>query len=594
MSAISSLYKYSSVTAQDIERVGVMTNQMHYRGTEIGIWQDVHYLTKPLVSTSIGKPIEKPISNEDGSLVLVCDGTIYNYTELKQSLEAKGHIFATESDTECVVHLYEEYGYKCVEHLRGVFALCVYDVKQQELFVARDRMGEKTLYYAEIPCGVVCATELKAILKACINEPQLDVYQLVSPIRYTGPVDNEKTYIKQIKRLGPGEYLVVNANGVKRSTYWDRHLLRETRVDVSFDEAKKQVEHLLRESVDMCLRSDAPLAIMLSGGIDSSLVAKLAKDIGREVHTITAGYQGMHACDERDVARRFAAEQGFIHHEIELTEEDFNACFEEFTQYMDEPITDAAAMAQWALFKKVKSLGFDVLLGGMGGDELFFGYPYWNMLGESYALKQEHESLFPIKKNKKRFVEFMLKNWKKVLYAHHPYEISDKALCYWMRNDYYRFAENARCTHTNEIFALKDLQLQLPFPNVARGKEIEAIYDFQIDNIMTRAYLYLSDREGMGNGLEVRSPLIDYKLVEYVSALPMEIKYKSGNPKYFLKEVLRGIIPDYILFAQKRGFTPPNTFVQNVVDGYKYEFFDAKHKFYNSVLADRVCSLLLK
>jgi asparagine synthase (glutamine-hydrolysing) len=111
---------------------------------------------------------------------------------------------------------------------------------------------------------------------------------------------------------------------------------------------------------------------------------------------------------------------------------------------------------------------------------------------------------------------------------------------------------------------------------------------------MTRAYLYLSDREGTGNGLEVRSPLIDYKLVEYVSALPMWIKYKHGVPKYLLKETLRGIIPDYILFAKKRGFTPPNTFVQNVVDNYQYQFFDAKYKFYNSVLADRLCSLLLK
>ena len=148
MSAISSVYKYNSVTAQDIERVGTMTNQMHYRGVEVGMWHDEHYLTKPLVSASIGKPIEKPICNEDASLVLVCDGTIYNYVELKHSLEAKGHVFTTESDTECVVHLYEEYGSKCLEHLRGAFVLCVYDVKKQELFVARDRMGEKTLAIA--------------------------------------------------------------------------------------------------------------------------------------------------------------------------------------------------------------------------------------------------------------------------------------------------------------------------------------------------------------------------------------------------------------------------------------------------------------
>lgn len=528
------------------------------------------------------------------------DVVVYRYNQPI----AVNHGVWNEENTLCVsgvgqgmehaLELYAAHGRDCLAHMRGAFSFCLYDQERNELFAARDRMGEKTLYYAEIPGGVVFSTELKAILKDYIAEPQLDVEQLMGPIRYTGPIDNEKTYIKQIKRLGAGEYLVVNANGLKRYTYWNRHLLRENRIDVSLDEAKKHVEALLRESVEYALQTDKPLAIMLSGGIDSSLVTKLAKDTGREVHTITAGYKGAHACDERDVARRFAAEQGFIHHEIELDETDFQHCFEEFTQCMDEPITDSAAMAQWALFKKVKALGFDVLLGGMGGDELFFGYPYWNALGESYALKQYHESLFPIKKNKKKYLDFVWHNWRKVLYAHHPYEISDKSFCYWMRDDYYRFAQDASCVHGGEEYLLRQVNLNMSFPNVPLGQEIEGVYDFQIDNIMTRAYLYLSDREGTGNGLEVRSPLIDYKLVEYVSALPMEIKYKHGVPKYLLKETLRGIIPDYILFAKKRGFTPPNTFVQNVVDNYQYQFFDAKYKFYNSVLADRLCSLLLK
>ena len=495
---------------------------------------------------------------------------------------------------ENVLQLYEQYGKDCVHHMRGAFMCCVYDAKRHELFAARDRMGEKTLYYAQVPGGVVVATELKAILRDYIAEPQLDIEQLMGPIRYTAPIDNEKTYIQQIKRLGAGEYITVNKHGVKRYRYWDRHLLREQRLDVSLDEAKRGVEALLRESVDYALQTDKPLAVMLSGGIDSSLVAKLAKDTGREVHTVTAGYKGAHACDERDVARRFAAEQGFIHHEIELDEQDFQHCFEEFTQAMDEPITDSAAMAQWALFKKVKALGFDVLLGGMGGDELFFGYPYWNALGESYAVKCYHESLFPIKRNKQKYLNFLWHNWRKVLYAHHPYEISDKSFCYWMRDDYYRFVKGSKCQFAGEEFDLQQVGMNMPFPNVPLAQAIEGVYDFQIDNIMTRAYLYLSDREGMGNDLEVRSPLIDYKLVEYVSALPMAVKYKHGVPKYLLKETLRGIIPDYILFAKKRGFTPPNTFVQKVVEQYEYQFFDAKYKFYNSVLADRICTLMLK
>lgn len=597
MCGISAVYRYTHMTEQDVQRIKAMNNSMRYRGPDDeGVWQDEQYVAGQVRLSIIG--IEKgkqPLFNEDKTLVLICNGEIYNYIELKQQLIARGHRFMSESDSETIIHLYEEYGTQCLQHIRGMFAFCLYNTKTKEVFAARDRVGEKTLYYAEIPCGVVFSTELKVILQQYIEQPQLDIQQLVSPIRYTGPIDNEKTYIRQIKRLGNGEYLLVNANGCRRYRYWDRHIFRNHVLsDISFEEAKQKTEQLLRESVELCLRSDVPVAVMLSGGIDSSLVAKFAKDSGHEVHTITAGYKGTFDCDERSVAKQFAKEQGFIYHEIELDESDFNNCFEEFTQYIDEPITDAAALAQWALYKKVRALGFKVLLGGMGGDEIFYGYPYWNHLGESYAIRRYHESLFPLKKHKQEYIRFLAHNWRKILYANHPYEINDKSLCYWMRNDYYRFAQDAVCSYGNETYSVKDINLNMPFPNVPLGQELDGVYDFQIDNIMTRAYLYLSDREGMGISLEIRSPLIDYKLIEFVSSLPLEIKYKHGVPKYFLKEVLRGIIPDDILFAQKRGFTPPTSFIQDVVNRYQYKFFTSSYKFYNSVLADRVCSLLLK
>ncbi len=597
MCGISSIYRYTRTTEDDVRRIQAMNDSMRYRGPDDkGVWHDEHFVAGQVRLSIIG--VEKgkqPLFNEDQSLVLICNGEIYNYVELKQQLIAHGHSFMSDSDSETILHLYEDYGVECLQYLRGMFAFCLYNTRTQEVFAARDRMGEKTLYYAEIPCGVVFSTELKAILQQYIEQPQLDIQQLVSSIRYTGPIDNEKTYISQIKRLGNGEYMLVNAHGCRRYRYWDRHLLRNNVLrDISFNEAKTQTESLLRESVNLCLRSDVPVAVMLSGGIDSSLVAKFAKESGHEVHTITAGYKGSFDCDERSVAKRFAQEQGFIYHEIELDEADFNNCFDEFTQYIDEPITDSAALAQWALYKKVRALGFKVLLGGMGGDEVFYGYPYWNNLGQSYALRRYHESLFPIKRHKQEYIRFLAHNWRKILYANHPYEINDKSLCYWMRNDYYRFASDAVCNFDNHSFSLRDVNLNIPFPNVPLGQEIDGIYDFQIDNIMMRAYLYLSDREGMGNSLEIRSPLIDYKLIEFVSSLPMNIKYKQGVPKYFLKEVLRGIIPDYILFAHKRGFTPPTSFVQDVVNNYQYQFFNASYKFYNSVLADRLCSLLLK
>lgn len=595
MCGISSIYRYSTISESDITKLHAMNDEMHYRGPDDrGVWNDdtcgMAQVRLSIIGLQKGK---QPLFNEDKSLVLICNGEIYNYIEIKEDLISKGHVFNSESDSETILHLYEEYGVNCLEHLRGMFAFCLWDTKKKQLFAARDRIGEKTLYYAQVPSGVVFSTELKAILKYYIDKPQINFEQLAAPIRYTAPTSNKETYIEQISRMEPGQYILVNEDGIQKNHYWKRDLT--DRFTGSFEEAKTETLRIMRESIDICLRSDVPVAVMLSGGIDSSAIAALAKETGREVHTITAGYKGQHDCDERDVARRFAKDKGFIYHEVELDETDFQNCFDEFTQYIDEPITDSAALAQWALYKKVKSLGFKVLLGGMGGDELFYGYPYWNRLGESLSIQRQHQALLPWKgyEKKKAFVKFALKNWQYILLAGYPLKIEDSSICFWMYDDYHKFAKNAFFSQNNEDFRFSDLNLSHKFGNAEPGQEVDEIYRFSFDNIMTMAYLYLSDRLGMGNSTEIRSPLVDYKLVEFVSSLPMSIKYKKDHPKYFLKEVLKGIVPDYILYAQKRGFTPPNTFIKQVVDNYNYKFINADSKFYNSILADRMLSLHL-
>ncbi len=596
MCGISAVYKYDIITEEDKSKLLAMNQEMHYRGPDDnGIWYDekcgMAQTRLSIIGLEKGK---QPLFNEDKSLVLICNGEIYNYIELKQELLKKGHSFYSETDSEMILHLYEEYGNECLTHLRGQYSFCLWDSNKKQLFAARDRIGEKTLYYAQIPDGIVFSTELKAILKNYIEKPQVNLEQLAAPIRYTSPTSKKDTYIDQIKRVEPGQYLLVDNSGLRKYSYWKRKTVSSFKGN--FEEAKQETLRLIRESVDISLRSDVPIAIMLSGGIDSSALAALAKESGREVHTITAGYKGKHDSDERDVAKRFAKEKGLIYHEVELDENDFKNSFNEFTQYIDEPITDAAAIAQWALYKKVKSLGFKVLLGGMGGDELFYGYPYWNSMAESLKIHRQHQNLFPwtgIEK-KKAYFKFMLKNLKYVLYAGYPRKIADSTLGFWMYDDYNKFADSASFIWDKEDFKFSDLNLHYAFGNSEPGKELDLVYDFSFSHIMTMAYLYLSDREGMGNSIEIRSPLLDYKLVEFVSSLPIDIKYKKGQPKYFMKEVLKGIIPDYILFGQKRGFTPPYSFIKDVVDNYKYQFFNADHKFYNSILADRILTLNLK
>jgi len=593
MCGISAIYRYTQITDSDIDKLTSMNQEMHYRGpNENGVWTDdtcgLAHTRLSIIGLENGK---QPLFNEDKSLVLICNGEIYNYIELKQDLIEKGHVFNSDSDSETILHLYEEYGVKCLDHLRGMFAFCLWNRQTKQLFAARDRVGEKTLYYAQIPTGVVFCTELKAILKNYLDKTQINAHALAESIRYNYPIDLKNTYIEQIKRLQAGEYALVDAKGLEIHTYWKRDLTPKFKG--TLEEAKAEILRLMRESVNLCLRSDVPVAVLLSGGIDSSAIAALAKETGREVHVITAGYKGQHDCDEREVAKRFAQEKGLIYHEVELDAADFQDLFWEYSQFIDEPVCDVSSMSQWALYKKAKAMGFTVLLGGLGGDELFYGYPEHNQIAESLQLKHQHQALFPWKGigKKKEFLKFIFKNWQYVLYAGYPNKINDKTTVNWTYNDYMKFVEKAFLQYNGETIQFKDIDVHHSYED---GKcEIEQLYYDIFKTFMSTQCLYLADRQGMGNSVEIRSPLIDYKLIEFISSLPLEMKYNKYKPKFFLKETLKGIVPDYILYAQKRGFTPPMSFVNELVNNYNYKLIHSDSKFFNSVLADRLLSLNL-
>lgn len=591
MCGISAIYRYTEITGSDKEKLNGMNREMAYRGPDDnGIWSDnVCGLAHTRLSIIGLEKGHQPLFNENRSLALVCNGEIYNYIELKKSLEAKGHVFSSDTDSETIIHLYEEYGVKCLDHLRGMFAFCLWDSKKKQLFAARDRIGEKTLYYSQIQTGVVFSTELKAILKYHIDKPQINAHSLAECIRYNYPLDLRNTWIDQIKRVQAGEYLLVDHRGMESHRYWSRNL--NPLFEGTFEEAKTETLRLLRESVDICLRSDVPVAILLSGGVDSSAVAALAKETGREVHVITAGYKGHFDCDERESARKFAGEKGLIYHEIELDVNDFREIFEDYSRYIDEPVCDISSMSQWALYKKAKSLGFTVLLGGLGGDELFYGYPEWNLKAESLKIRNEHQKFFPWKGPKKKiaFFKFLINNWKQVIMSGYPNIINDKTLVDWTYEDYEKFIETASLKYKSEIINFKDIDVHFGFGN--KGNEIELIYDLIFKTFMTAQCLYLADRQGMGNAIELRSPIIDYKLVEFVSSLPVEMKYRKDEPKYFLKETLNGILPTSILYLYKKGFTPPLNFISDLNNAYKYKLISSDFVFFNSMLTDKLLSL---
>jgi asparagine synthase (glutamine-hydrolysing) len=594
MCGISAIYRFTSINDSDKEKLALMNREMHYRGPdEEGIWTDeicgLAHTRLSIIGLENGK---QPLFNEDKSLVLVCSGKIYNYIELKKELEAKGHIFNSDSDSETILHLYEEYGNKCLEHLRGMFSLCLYDTHTNRLFAARDRIGEKTLYYAQLTTGVIFCTELKSILKYHLTNPQLNFEAFAEPIRYNYPIKTQDTYIEQIKKLEPGHYALIDKTGLSIQPYWKRSF--ETSFQGSFEDAKKECLRILRDSIRICLRSDVPIAILLSSGIDSSTIAALAKESAREVHVITAGYKGQHDCDERMIAKKFAIEKGLIFHEIELDELDFGRNFEELIHYIDEPICDIASMTQWALYKKAKSLGFTVLLTGTGGDELFYGYPYENSQAEALKLSHIHQSFFPLKRGElnRPFLNFMFKNCKDILSAKYRKAYNSKFVQNWTYNDYKKFAASAKLNFNNLQYSFKDLNLSFTLDG-ENSAEIDLIYQKKYKTFLTNLSLYLADRLGMGNAVEIRSPFIDFRLIEFVSSIPLNIRYKENVPKYFLKEIVKGIVPDYILSASKQGFTPPFSFIHEIEKNYKYQVISHNFGFFNSMLADRLLTLNL-
>lgn len=585
MCGISSIYRFTSFSSDDNQKLSLMNREMHYRGPDDeGLWSDS---TCGLAQTRLSiiglYNGHQPIFNEDKSLVLISNGEIYNYIELKKDLVSKGHIFYTDTDSETIIHLYEEYGVKCLDYLRGMFTFILYNTQTKQLFAARDRVGEKTLYYAQIQTGIVFSTELKAILKYCIDKPQLNANILAQSIRYNYPLDLKNTYIEQIKRLQAGEYALVDSKGLTLHKYWNRNNLPI--FEGSVDESKTEILRLLRESVSLCLQSDVPVAILLSGGIDSSAIAAFAKETGREVHVITAGYKGTYDVDERDVAKRFAKERGLIFHEVELDAEDFQNLFDEYTYYIDEPACDVSAMSQWALYKKAKDLGFKVLLGGLGSDEQFYGYPYHNNLAQSLELFRQHRDLFPWKGTEKKiaFLKYIFNHWRHILFAGYPYKLDDTIPVAWTYEDYCKFAKDAQVEWNGENFEFAKEDVHFSF---SANTGIDEVYDFMFTRFMTTLCLYLADRLGMGNSVEIRSPFVDYKLVEFVASLPTSMKYRKDNPKGFLKEILRGIVPDYILDGRKRGFEPPFEFIYQINSAYKYKLIQSDHVFYNSMLSD--------
>jgi asparagine synthase (glutamine-hydrolysing) len=504
----------------------------------------------------------QPIFDESGRFGIVFNGEIYNYRELRTQLLARGHHLKTQSDTETIVHLFEEYGPDCLEHLRGMFAFAIWDQREQSLFIARDRVGIKPLYVTQTDSAFVFASEIKSILLHPTVTRAVDLTALSHylSLKY---VPAPHTMFAGIQSLEAGHWLrVKDGQIVEKRRYWDlpfaqsaaleSHSASRSRTEADYAE---ELQALLRETVGLHLRSDVPFGAFLSGGLDSStIVALMAEQLAIPVKTFSVGFDGGGIQDELPYAQQVATAFGCEHHTLKIGVRDFLDLAEKVLWHLDQPIADQATIATYMVAKLARE-HVKMVLTGEGGDELFAGYARY--AGERYS---RYTRWLP------RRAGGMIRFWAERLPGLRRAKIAISALTYSdesrrLANWFPMFKDDAKQQLLTERFGSLRGGAQTVFAaELARCKATHPVDRmlYADSKLWLVDYLLLrGDKLTMANSLEARVPLLDHKLVEFAAALPMEMKLRGAQRKYLLKQVARRMLPAEIIDRKKQGFPIP-------------------------------------
>ncbi|MCI0392814.1 MAG: asparagine synthase (glutamine-hydrolyzing) [Acidobacteria bacterium] len=498
----------------------------------------------------------QPISNEDGSVWIVFNGEIYNYRELRAELIARGHQFQTRTDTEAIVHLYEDEGERCVEKLRGMFAFAIWNSRKRSLFLARDRAGKKPLHYAFAGRTLLFGSEIKSLLQYPGLSREVNLEALSDYLSF-GYIPDPATAFRGIHKLAPGYTLTFEDGQVRTRCYWDFNYNGESESGPPREESYyiERLRDLLAESVRMRLESEVPLGAFLSGGIDSStIVALMAREMGQPVKTFSIGFKES-SFDElkyaRLTARRFRTE----HYEFVVTP-DICRIVEDLVWHHDEPFADISSIPTYAVSKMARE-HVTVALAGDGGDELFGGY-------DSYLKERRFD----------RYERIPAAIRRKVF---RPLSRSLPRGAYGKRFlGHIALDPGPRCVDGMSFFndeAINDLlspEVRRALDGYSSAAAFERFYakPASADRLDHQLYLdakaYLPgdilvkvDRMSMANSLETRAPLLDHKLIEFVQTIPASLKLRGTETKYILKRAVSGLIPDEIIHRPKQGFDVP-------------------------------------
>lgn len=490
---------------------------------------------------------QQPIANEDGSVRVICNGEIYNYLELRAGLEARGHRFTSRGDVETLVHLYEEHGVEMLAHLRGMFALALWDSRQRMLFLARDRLGKKPLNYSLVDGALYFSSELAPLLDQNLVAWEIDPEALAAYLQF-GFISAPKTIVRQLRKLPPAHYLTWREGQIDVRRYWQ--FTQQPKLECDRNTAREMVREKLDESLRLRLRSDVPVGLLLSGGLDSNaLLARLVRGLGQNVQAFTVGF-AEREFDETEIARASARHFGVEHHVLEGNS-DLLGLLPEVVRHHGEPSADKSILPTLLVCELTRQ-HVKVALSGDGGDEAFAGYAkhrlqrWQQMLARLWPNEwREAWTLASMRGGTK--LEGKLR---RRLLAESPSLFSGE----FFSGQHYREMASPALRAASDLFLEEIVE---DFWSDDTLDSLERIFRWDYTEPLPGALLAKLDIASMARSLEVRSPFLDHELVELCARLPHEWKVNARESKILLREIVAKDLPPAVRDARKRGFSVP-------------------------------------
>ena len=503
---------------------------------------------------------DQPVFSEDKTVIVMMNGELYNYREVRSDLEKKGHKFITKSDNEILPHLYEEYGEDLVDHLNGMYAFSLWDTRKKKLIIARDRFGEKPLYYGVFDGKLLYASEPKAILAHPSVKPELNLDALRHYLSYDYVPAPHSIY-KGISKLPAAHVMTVENGEIKTRRYWNLTFAKNGNIP-SFDRAASELRELLSDAVRMRLVADVPLGVLLSGGVDSSTIAAFSAQHATEtVKTFSIGFTE-DSFDETKYARQVAAHLGTDHHEEILSVAKAAELISDIGGWLDEPLSDGSLIPTYLLARFVRK-HVTVALGGDGGDELFAGYPmyYAHKVAKLYSsvpgfvrsgLIEPVVRSLPVSTKNLSF-EYKAKRFVRAskydaITRHHSWFGS-----FTLDEQKQLLTEDALTGSSGDIYADAKEMLKI----CDADSEIEQMQYLDMNFYMAEDILTKVDRASMAVSLETRAPFLDPRVGQFAASLPLDYKLRGSKGKHILKKSVEGLLPANILHRSKKGFGIP-------------------------------------